>query len=603
MPDAGQNYRLDDLKQRWERDPSSRLFLQLADEHRKLGQPLEAVAVLEKGLEHRPNDLSALVALGRCRLELDQVNEAVAALETVISRDPTHIVANKLLLDAYLQQGDAERAQARLETYRLLNGRDPELGHLEYRLERLRADQPTEASTVVLAEFVAEEALTDDSGDDGSGDFELVAEETAPGDGEPAVVSTVFESMDSESTDSESTVSESTGETFFTPPVASSEAVTGVEGPKETWEYPFLLAGQDLPEPDLAALWRHRTSSSQRLADPFEGLPKVDADQHWATLTREGIFAPSASVTTASPEPTASDEDQALPVSEPVASVMVDPQVTDLRPTTDSAEAISSDSSEPDFADESADESRAVAGWMAGVTALAGAAAAATIGLPDASEDSAQFGGASDDLDTDLFAAAVPEETPIADAAVAEVVTESAPFEDVAADMAPPEDVSPEVASPEDVSPEVASPEDLSPEVASPEDVAAHALADPEAVSLDSAVHSEPEEATSGEAVDARAEPASATLGSIYLQQGHREEAERIFRQVLEDEPGNAAALAGLAEVEGRDVEAPVAKSLTAADLLAVRSTSGKIPEGLTAKKILILDNYIKHLRVGHHVH
>lgn len=145
MPDAGQNYRLDDLKLRWERDPSSRLFLQLADEHRKLGQPLEAVTVLEKGLEHRPNDLSALVALGRCRLELDQVNEAVAALETVISRDPTHIVANKLLLDAYLQQGDVERAQARLETYRLLNGRDPELDHLEYRLERLREEQPAEA--------------------------------------------------------------------------------------------------------------------------------------------------------------------------------------------------------------------------------------------------------------------------------------------------------------------------------------------------------------------------------------------------------------------------------------------------------------------------
>ena len=46
------------------------------------------------------------------------------------------------------------------------------------------------------------------------------------------------------------------------------------------------------------------------------------------------------------------------------------------------------------------------------------------------------------------------------------------------------------------------------------------------------------------------------------------------------------------------------AKPLTAADLLAVRSASGKIPEGLTAKKVLVLGNYAKRLRAAHsHVH
>ena len=124
MPEVDPTH-LNELKLRWEQDPSSRIFLQLADEHRKLGQVDEAVAVLEKGLEHRPDDLSALVALGRCRLELEQLEEASELLETVVTRDPTHIVANKLLLDAHLQLGDAEKAAPRLETYRLLNARDP----------------------------------------------------------------------------------------------------------------------------------------------------------------------------------------------------------------------------------------------------------------------------------------------------------------------------------------------------------------------------------------------------------------------------------------------------------------------------------------------
>ena len=150
MPEANNPSRLNDLKLRWERDPGSRLFLRLAEEHRKLGQHAEAAAVLEQGLERRPNDLSALVALGRCRLDLDQGEEAVSSLETVVSRDPAHIVANKLLLEAYLRRGDVEKATERLDIYRILNDRDPELDHLGYRLGKLDSDD-TATSTVAAA--------------------------------------------------------------------------------------------------------------------------------------------------------------------------------------------------------------------------------------------------------------------------------------------------------------------------------------------------------------------------------------------------------------------------------------------------------------------
>ena len=146
MPEPDAN-RLDDLKRRWAQDPGSRIYLQLADEHRKHGQLEEAESVLEKGLERRPGDLSGLVALGRCRLELGKVDEAVASLEAVTARDPAHLVASKLLVEAHLRRGDAEKAEEHLVTCRLLSDRDPELGGFEQRLLQLRGGTPEEVPT------------------------------------------------------------------------------------------------------------------------------------------------------------------------------------------------------------------------------------------------------------------------------------------------------------------------------------------------------------------------------------------------------------------------------------------------------------------------
>ena len=53
------------LRQRWEADPASRVFLQLAEEYRHLGRVHDALGVLEAGLKEHPGYLSALVAKGR----------------------------------------------------------------------------------------------------------------------------------------------------------------------------------------------------------------------------------------------------------------------------------------------------------------------------------------------------------------------------------------------------------------------------------------------------------------------------------------------------------------------------------------------------------
>jgi tetratricopeptide (TPR) repeat protein len=439
MPDAEPiNYRLSDLKLRWQRDPSSRLFLQLANEHRKAGQVEEAVAVLEQGLEHRPNDLSALVVLGRCRLELGRADEAVEPLETVISRDPTHIVASKLLIEAHLQRGDADQAAERLRMYRLLNDRDPELDHLEYRLERLQAE--------------AEPATG------AGGELEGTPEAAAPA-----------------------------------PVEAVAEVVTPVaQAPRTAAAADLFPLTDEGPAPDLEALWRTLPTLRPAVVEPFVGLGSLDAASHWDLISREGIFtSPGAP---AEDEAPAEDDFKPEPAPGPVAEALADaPPEPEPMP-------------EPEPV-----------------------------------------------VEPELEAEAIVE---------AETVVEPEPVWELEPDGAV------EVAEPEAEPAPAAAAEALEPTDAAPD-----------------------------------GEPATVTLGELYLRQGYRDEAERIFHQVLKQDPGNRTALDNLARLNQRPGQSRPGQPLTAADLLAVRSASARVPEGLTAKKVLVLGNYVKHLRAAAQKH
>lgn len=126
---------IDELRERWEADPSPQLSLQLAEEYRRHDRRQEAVEVLAQALEEHPEHIAAQVALGRYRLEMGELDGARELLEQVAQADPTHLVASKLLVTLYIDAGEKNQARDRLDLYKLLNESDPDIESLEDQLE------------------------------------------------------------------------------------------------------------------------------------------------------------------------------------------------------------------------------------------------------------------------------------------------------------------------------------------------------------------------------------------------------------------------------------------------------------------------------------
>ncbi|MDH3255280.1 MAG: tetratricopeptide repeat protein [Acidobacteriota bacterium] len=169
MTENPQSGSLEDLERRWGAERSPQLTLHLAETYRRSGDRSRAVEVLVQGLEHHPKHVAARVALGRFLLEDGRIAGAVEALEAVVTEDPSHLVANKLLVSASLELGEFDQARDRLALYSVLNTSDPDVEILERRildaetgaLERAPSSVPSEASSGVTSHL--EDAIDDGS--------------------------------------------------------------------------------------------------------------------------------------------------------------------------------------------------------------------------------------------------------------------------------------------------------------------------------------------------------------------------------------------------------------------------------------------------------
>jgi tetratricopeptide (TPR) repeat protein len=112
------------LREKIEKDPTSKLFVPLAEEYKKAGMYDEAIAALIQGLEKQPAYLSARVSLGKIYIERAMLTEARSEFEKVIAAIPENLYAHKKLAEIYRDLGERDKAAHEFKTVLKLNPMD-----------------------------------------------------------------------------------------------------------------------------------------------------------------------------------------------------------------------------------------------------------------------------------------------------------------------------------------------------------------------------------------------------------------------------------------------------------------------------------------------
>ncbi|MCK4941849.1 tetratricopeptide repeat protein [candidate division WOR-3 bacterium] len=138
------------LSEKYNKDPKSRIFVQLADVYRKNNMGDEALDVLNKGLEYHPQYPVAYLILGKCHYDKRSYIQARDAFEKTIALDPQNIVALRMLAKTCEVLKD-ETGQ--INAYKSIVNIDPLDTNAKERLSMLEAIQRKEPLyTVAMAE-------------------------------------------------------------------------------------------------------------------------------------------------------------------------------------------------------------------------------------------------------------------------------------------------------------------------------------------------------------------------------------------------------------------------------------------------------------------
>ncbi len=100
MPDADEpalSPEIEKLKKQLLGDRKSKAFIPLAEEYVKAGMLREAALVLEDGLKEFPTFITALVALGRVCIQLDDIPRASEVLQEAVKISPDNVLAHRML--------------------------------------------------------------------------------------------------------------------------------------------------------------------------------------------------------------------------------------------------------------------------------------------------------------------------------------------------------------------------------------------------------------------------------------------------------------------------------------------------------------------------
>jgi tetratricopeptide (TPR) repeat protein len=139
---------IEQLNQKLQADPKSRVFAQLADAYRKANLLDEAIDTSQKGLKNHPRYAVAHIILGRCYLAKSVYGLARDEFQLAIKDDPQSLVGYKLLAETYEKQQMLPEA---IKYYQLVLDLEPTDIALAEKIANLKNIQPIKPETVPVS--------------------------------------------------------------------------------------------------------------------------------------------------------------------------------------------------------------------------------------------------------------------------------------------------------------------------------------------------------------------------------------------------------------------------------------------------------------------
>jgi tetratricopeptide (TPR) repeat protein len=148
-------------------NPTSRLFVPLAEEYLKADMLDEAIFVLVDGIKNHPTYVAARVMLGKIYLQKKQIADAKVEFEQVIAVNPENILAGKKLAVIYQAEGELQKAFDACKKILLIDPSDKETKLLLTSLEKDRAvpsaPVPISSPAVIPADPLPSEEMFQES--------------------------------------------------------------------------------------------------------------------------------------------------------------------------------------------------------------------------------------------------------------------------------------------------------------------------------------------------------------------------------------------------------------------------------------------------------
>lgn len=103
--------------ERWQNDPTSRVFAPLAEAYRKAGLIEEAIEIAREGLAVHPGFVGGRVALARALFDHKKYSQVVEELAGIVQDVPDNLIAQRLFAESCILLG---RPMEALASYKML---------------------------------------------------------------------------------------------------------------------------------------------------------------------------------------------------------------------------------------------------------------------------------------------------------------------------------------------------------------------------------------------------------------------------------------------------------------------------------------------------